>query len=268
MKPRSHSLTKNAWNLNATLWDSVMGNDGNDFFRQLQFPYILDYLECGTSQNLAGKRILDLACGNGLLARKLVDLGAMVVGLDFSAELIRLAEGYSPKNDNLYYSVADLTDQGELKPFMDGSFDIAICNMALFDISDIEVLVQALPKMIKPGGFFIFSLTHPAFNNSSTNKLVEEFDQGELIQKYSLKIDKYLSIYEQKGIALNAQKNPQYYYNRPLSYYFQQFFRQGFVLDRFDEPEFKSAESKSPLSWGNNFREFPPVMIARMKLLN
>jgi len=267
MKSKTHSLTKNAWNLNAAIWDSVMGIEGNVFFRQLQLPYILEYLGWDSSKNLEGKKVLDLACGNGILARKLADLGAMVVGIDFSSELIKLAEGHSPLNNKISYYVVDLTNQDEINPFMDGSFDIVICNMALFDISDIEVLAQTLPKIVTLGGIFVFSLTHPAFNNSSTIKMIEEFDQGKLIQTYSLKIDKYLTIYEQKGIAIHGQKNPQYYYNRPISYYLKLFFKQGFVLDRFDEPEFIRADSKSPLSWGFNFREFPPVMLARMKLL-
>lgn len=267
MKSKSHSLTKNAWNLNAAIWDSVMGMEGNDFFRQLQLPFILEYLGLESSQTLEGKKVLDMACGNGILARKLVNLGALVIGVDFSEELIKLAESYSPKNEKLSYYVVDLTCQEELIPFMDRSFDIVICNMALFDISDIEILAQAMPQIVKPAGMFVFSLTHPAFNNSSTIKMVEEFDQGKVIQKYSLKTDKYLSIYEQKGIAVRGQKNPQFYYNRPLSYYFKLFFNQGFVLDRFDEPEFLQAGSKSTLSWGFNFREFPPVMLARMKLL-
>lgn len=262
----SHLITQKAWNSNAELWDSVMGEEGNDFFQKLQFPFILEYLDVDENYGLNSRKILDISCGNGILSRKFANLGANVIGLDFSRELIRLAKLYEPKVSNLKYYLADVTKREQLKSWMDNSFDHAVCNMALFDISNIEVLIASLPKIIKPGGSFIFSLLHPSFNNSSTVKIIEENEEGGVNPKFYLKMNKYLSIYEQLGIAISGQKHPQYYYNRPLSYYFQLCFKNGFYMDRYDEPVFMEENGSKPLSWGNNFREFPPVLIARMKL--
>lgn len=261
-----HEQTKKAWTANAQTWDARMGSDGNDFFKQLQYPYILEYLGCQNGEDLQGKKILDISCGNGILSRKLAALGANVTGIDFSESLIKIAEGYATKQ-HIDYAVVDVTDANQLQPYMSAGFDIAICNMALFDISNIEILISALPKMLRPGGLFIFSLLHPAFNNSSTIKMVEEYDDGAVKQKFSLKIDKYLSIYEHLGVALREQTVPQVYFNRPLQYYFKLCFQHGFVMDRFDEPALPSADTKASLSWGSNFEEIPPVCMARMKLI-
>jgi hypothetical protein len=52
--------------------------------------------------------------------------------------------------------------------------------MALFDMADIETLFGTLPKRLKPGGTFVFSLTHRAFNNASSMHVAEEMDlEGE-----------------------------------------------------------------------------------------
>lgn len=262
----NNALTKSAWNHNANLWDSRMGSEGNDFFKQLQYPFILDYLGLSEKASNPKMNILDISCGNGILSRKLAGLGADVTGIDFSEALIELAEGYTPGVDNPRYAVADVTVPEELARWSNGNFDAAVCNMALFDIADIEPLIRALPKMLKPGGMFIFSILHPAFNNSSTVKLLEEYDDGEVKQRYALKIDKYLSIYDQKGVALRGQEMPQVYFNRPMQYYLKLCFDQGFVMDRFDEPALERLEGGSPLSWGSNLAEIPPVMLARMRL--
>jgi len=262
----SHEFTKRAWNANARVWDDRMGTEGNDFFKQLQYPFILDYLGVKNGQFPSPMKILDVSCGNGVLSRKLAALGAEVIGIDFSEALIQLAENYPDRPSNLQYYITDVTEQDQLTPWMDGSFDAVVCNMALFDISDIEPLIMSIPKILRSGGIFIFSILHPSFNNSSTIKMLEEIDEGELKHKYSLKIDKYLSIYERKGVALREQQAPQIYFNRPLQYYLKLCFEQGFKMDRFDEPALIRAEGGSALSWGSNFAEIPPVLLARMVL--
>jgi hypothetical protein len=66
--------------------------------------------------------------------------------------------------------------------------------MALFDMADIETLFRTLPKLLKPEGSFVFSLTHPAFNNASSMHVAEEMDlEGEIRTVYSVKISRYMT---------------------------------------------------------------------------
>ena len=60
--------------------------EGNDFVNILLWPAILRLLEPRPAQ-----RILDIATGNGLTARRLAVFGAEVVAFDFSSELIKFA---------------------------------------------------------------------------------------------------------------------------------------------------------------------------------
>jgi len=254
--------SREAWDANAAFWDKKMG-EGNDFVNILQWPAILRLLD-----PQAGQNILDIATGNGLTARRLNALGARVTALDFSPELISLARAHSDGSPTVTYHILDATDEPALLSLGTRVFDSALCNMALFDIADIEPLFHALPKILKPGGIFVFTLTHPAFNNASCVHMVEEVDdEGEIKTVYSIKISRYMTPHQMHGLAIRGQPKPQLYFERPLQFYLNLSFRNGFVLDGFEERAFPPGVSqKDPLSWGGNYSEIPPVLVARMKL--
>ena len=256
--------TRQAWDANAAYWDEKMG-EGNDFVNLLEWPATLRLLN-----PRPGQRILDIATGNGLTARRLAALGAQVTAFDFSEELIKLAKARTEADLRITYYVLDATDEDSLLGSLTASapFDSALCNMALFDMADIEPLFHTLPKLLKPGGQFIFSLTHPAFNNTSSVHVAEEMDvEGQIESVYALKVSRYMTPYQAHGAALRGQPRPQIYFDRPLQYYFKLGFRNGFVLDGFEECAFPAGHPQNdPLSWGGNFSEIPPVLVARLQL--
>jgi 2-polyprenyl-3-methyl-5-hydroxy-6-metoxy-1,4-benzoquinol methylase len=261
--------TRAAWEANAEIWDTRMGDEGNDFFRILQWPVMIEFLEVERwSQANARPHILDIACGNGLTSRKLAELGAEVTAFDFSANLIDLAKT-RPFSATIKYQVVDATDENALLALGEQTFDFALCNMALFDMVEIEPLFRTLPKVLKPGGCFVFSITHPAFNNASCTHLVEElFDEGRLKTVYSVKVSRYMTPYQRHGVALRNQPKAQLYFERPLQDYLNLGFKYGFVLDGFAERAFPPETPAShPLSWGGQFSEIPPVLVARMRLI-
>ena len=96
-----------------------------------------------------GHCILDIATGNGLTARRLAALGTKVTAFDFSEELIKLAQARTAPDIHITYYVLDATDKSALldtlgAPETSGSFgnaqfDSALCNMALFDMADLEL---------------------------------------------------------------------------------------------------------------------------------
>ena len=256
--------TRKAWDTNAAFWDERMG-EGNDFFNILQWPAILRLLD-----PKPGQRILDIATGNGLTARRLAALGAEVTAFDFSDELIKLAKARLAPDLHITFHVLDATDGTEMLESLQpsGPFDSALCNMALFDMADIEPLFRTLPKLLKPDGAFVFTLTHPAFNNASCMHIVEEMDdEGEIKTLYSIKVSRYMTPYQAHGLAIRGQPNPQLYFERPLQYYLNLGFRNGFVLDGFEERAFPPDHLQTnPLTWGGKFSEIPPVLVARMRL--
>jgi len=258
-----NQISKDAWDANAEIWDERMGDEGNDFFNILCWNPLASFLDVQP-----GSHILDTACGNGLTSRRLAALGANVTAFDFSANLIEKAKARSTDLQSLIsYRVVDATDESQLLSLSEGKFDSALSNMALFDMANIEVLFQTLPKLLKPNGVFVFSLCHPCFNNSSSIHLAEEWDDGTINTRYAVKISRYMTLYQAEGLALREQPKPQLYFERPIQYYMNLGFQNGFVVNGFEERAFPPEHPQDhPLGWGGKFSEIPPALVIRMRL--
>lgn len=259
------SKTRDTWNRNAAWWDEAVG-EGDLFQRQLVLPTTERLLELQ-----AGEEVLDIACGNGLLSRRMAKLGARVVACDFSEMFLERAKARTTEDgDRIDYRLIDATDRVQLLTLGARRFDAAVCNMALMDISAIDPLVAALSEILKPGGRFVFSVLHPCFNSSGSRLVAELEDRdGELLTTYSVKVSSYLHPSPQRGVGIPGQPVAQYYFNRPLSVLFSACFRVGFVTDGLEEPGFGpevETETETALSWVC-LKDIPPVLVARMRLI-
>jgi SAM-dependent methyltransferase len=112
-----------------------------------------------------GAKVLDLACGHGLVARALASRGAIVTGLDLSGELIDHARSLEARATlGIEYVQGDAADARSL----DGlRFDVVVCNFGLSDIDDIERDVATVSRVLVNGGRFAFSILHPCFGGDS-----------------------------------------------------------------------------------------------------
>jgi hypothetical protein len=136
------------------------------------------------------------------------------------------------------------------------------------DIADLQPLMRALAKLLRPGGAFVFSVLHPCFNNPATVQMGELEDrEGTFTMSYSVKISRYMTPYTRVGAAMDGQPVPHPYFHRPLSALVGPGFDAGFVLDALEERAFPPEYSggTTALSWGGQFSEIPPVFIARMR---
>ena len=102
----------------------------------------------GVGRDLAGKRLLDFGCGTGQTSTQLAVLGAFVVGMDISPELIELARQRAELDgvtDHVQFQDADL-----LKAPPD-SFDLILCSAVLHHV-DFRVVLPILRCYLKTGG--------------------------------------------------------------------------------------------------------------------
>lgn len=155
-KPESDWDASALWDSLAPWWDEQIGDEGSALFRTVA----LDAMEREINIQ-PGQRVLDIACGNGWLSRKLARAGASVVAIDISNSLLELARARSEGLDINYHRV-DATNTNELAALGQAAFDGVICNMALQDLSSIETLFAGSLQMVRPGGRFVISLVHPA----------------------------------------------------------------------------------------------------------
>ena len=111
--------------------------------------------------NVKGKRVLDLACGEGYNTRILAKKGAIVVGVDFSEKLIELARHLEIKERlGIVYYVADAANMEKIQS---NDFDLVTCFMALQDIEHYKQAIFEVARVLKEKGRFIFSIPHPCF---------------------------------------------------------------------------------------------------------
>ena len=118
----------------------------------------------GLVGDISGRQVCDLACGQGVVARQLAERGAVVTGIDLSARLLAIArreEAAQPRGISyLRGDAQELTNVG------DASFDGVVCNMALMDIPDLAATARTVARLLRPHGWFAFSITHPVLDTA------------------------------------------------------------------------------------------------------
>ena len=279
--PELAGAAQQRWNRNAAFWDDYMGDHSNTFHNLLVRPAMERLLAVQP-----GDSVLDIGCGNGNFSRHLAGLGARVTAIDGSAEMIDRArkrtegraEGDSegcaegdPEDGNaisIDYRVIDVTNSEQLEALGKETFDAAVSNMAIMDMAVIGPMFKAVHGLLKPGGVFVCSLTHPCFQAPYAVRYAEQEDRdGEMIKRFGIKIERYLTPQPFEGLGIVGQPVPQYYFHRPLSVLLTTCFEAGFVLDGIEERAFdENVQADRELSWAN-FRETPPMMGARLRRL-
>jgi 2-polyprenyl-3-methyl-5-hydroxy-6-metoxy-1,4-benzoquinol methylase len=245
------------WDGNARFWDEQMGADGNDFHLALVRPAVERLLG-----GVEGQRVLEIACGNGLFARRLAELGADVVATDASPAMLERAR--DRPSEGIEYRLLDAARADELAA-LGGGFDAVVCNMALMDMADLAPLAVALPALLATSGRFVFSTMHPCFNTQGLSFVHEvEEPEGELVERRGILITRYLTAAVGEGTAILGQPVKQLYFDRPLGVLLGTFFARELVLDGLEEPAFAPGQESGRLHWGA-LPEIPPVLVGRMR---
>ena len=105
--------------------------------------------------------VLDVACGQGRVARELARRGAQVTGVDISPALLGKARAQeTARTPGITYVHADVSTPNVLAGQI---FDGAVCNYGLSDIDDLDGLLVNIARLVRGGGWFVFSLLHPCF---------------------------------------------------------------------------------------------------------
>ena len=221
---------RDGWDGMATWWDAKQADTGDLWHRARIDPVLLRVLG-----DVAGARLLDLACGNGYLARHLARQGAAVTALDSSDSMLepaRAREAAEPLGISYH-----LADAAHLDLLADGAFDVVVCNMALMDIADAAGAIDEIGRVLRPGGRLVASLSHPCFDvpGGSSAWLAERMDWTTTLWR---KVRRYRQTFEApipwqgpvEGWTTSA-------YHRPLSWYARALRAAGFALTALEEPE-------------------------------
>ena len=117
-------------------------------------PLRLDWLmqQCP----LAGKRVLDVGCGGGILADSMARKGAEVLGIDLSTKALRVAQLHAleARTPRVTYREVSAEQLAVEEP---AGFDVVTCMEMLEHVPDPASVVRACARLIKPGGWVAFS---------------------------------------------------------------------------------------------------------------
>src|ERR1035437_3566868 len=106
----------------------------------------------------AGQRVLDVACGTGVVAITAARLGAHVTGLDLTPELLE----HAPENSPIAAAEIDW-HEGDVEriPFADGSFDVVVSQFGHIFAPRADVAIAEMLRVLKSGGTIAFSTWPP-----------------------------------------------------------------------------------------------------------
>jgi len=151
---------------------AAMARFGAGWRNALEHPYFLSLLP-----DLRGKRVLDLGCGAGQLARYLAEAGAgEVVAIDISERMLAIAcaEYGHPRVTHRHESI-------EAADFPDGSFDLVVSSLAFHYVADYVRLVARIARWLTSDGVLVFSTEHPFYTARATDdeRTIERYpDEG------------------------------------------------------------------------------------------
>jgi 2-polyprenyl-6-hydroxyphenyl methylase/3-demethylubiquinone-9 3-methyltransferase len=105
---------------------------------------------------LAGKRVLDIGCGGGILADAMARKGAEVLGIDLAGKALKVAQLHALEAQTQGVSYREVSAEALAAEQPEG-FDVVTCMEMLEHVPDPSSVVRACATLVKPGGHVFFS---------------------------------------------------------------------------------------------------------------
>jgi ubiquinone/menaquinone biosynthesis C-methylase UbiE len=237
------------WDANAAAWIEL-SRAGFDVYRdEVNTPAFFELLP-----DVAGLCGLDVGCGEGHNTRLLARRGAQVIAIDVSPTFVAAAAAHEPANP---VAISFVLGDARILPFPSQSFDFAAAFMSLMDVGTPETALAEVARILRPGGFFQFSIGHP-FTNTPIRRWVES-DTGE---REALAVGDYFSegALEQEWTfsaapePIRQQVTPFriVYARRTLASWLNAVIGAGFLIEEIAEPHPDEATAGSVPSVANS----------------
>lgn len=236
------------WDAVASWYDKLVGDQGMDYHQNVILPAAVRLL-----QAQKGERILDLCCGQGIFAKSVLDAGAHYVGIDASPRLIESARS-RVRHERAKFLIANAAQPAH---WADGSFDAAVCIMAVHDVENLEQLFLNLSDALRSHARAVLVFMHPCFRIPRQTHW--GWDEAQKIQYRRL--DRYgtpMAIPIQTHPGLSTGLGTQFYH-RPLAGYLNELGAAGLAVMGCEELYSHRRSQEGPRSRGEHraAEEFP-----------
>lgn len=239
--------------------------------------------------DVAGERVLDAGCGTGEHTAALAADGAEVVGVDLSAGMLERArerfgdggfaadaatgpdDGVAAGDGSVSFHQADLR---EGLPFDDGAFDVALCQLALSHVADLDTVLAAFERVLAPGGRLVVATHHPFHDFQVVDRLeYPRIEAGDTIEvDPTVSAEQHPPNYHRREpfrIQWSEDGLESVYYRRSLSALTAALLDAGFVVDGIEEPEPDEAFQER---WPDKYEEYvtqpPNVLCLRGRVVD
>lgn len=228
---------------NRSYWDGSAAEylaDHGSFLGDSRFiwcPEGVDEADARLLGDVSGRDVLEIGCGAGQCSRWLAVSGARATGIDFSTGMLDEARRLQERQPPGTPSPTLLLGDARKLPSPDDAFDIA-CSAygALPFVSDAESVLAEVARVLRPGGTWVFSVTHPV-----RWMFPDVPGEAGLAVEYS-----YFD--RTPYVELDAGDRPVYAeHHRTIGDWIALIVGAGFVLDRLIEPEWP-ADNRA--AWG------------------
>lgn len=201
---------------------------------------------------LAGRRVLDAACGSGYYANEFNDRGASVVGID--ASLGMLAEAQRRYGDDIDFVQTDL--RADL-PIPSETVDVVVCQLALDHLQEWGAVFDSFARVLTPGGHLVISVDHPF-----TTYFVIDHEPDDIGNAQASAANYYATERYTKTWGSDADAPVMPMYRRPLAAVTRPLFEAGFSIDAVEEP--RPTVDSPPLTYFDE--RTPRFLVVRARL--
>jgi ubiquinone/menaquinone biosynthesis C-methylase UbiE len=230
----NHDEVGRFWNANAEAW-TKLARAGYDVYRDhLNTPAFFRMLP-----DVAGLSGLDIGCGEGHNTRLLARSGARVKAIDISEVFIeRAKQSEADEPLGIDYRVASAVRL----PFADQAFDFATAFMSLMDIPETDLVLKEAYRVLRPGGFLQFSITHPCYdtphrrNLRDASGLTYAIEVGGYFRNLEGEVSEWTFGAAPPHVKQGLPKFKTPRFTRTMSQWLNLLIETGFLLDRVEEP--------------------------------
>jgi SAM-dependent methyltransferase len=251
--PSKPNLTD--WAGVADWYDKLVGGGGSEYHREVVLPGVTRLLRPEPTL-----RVLDLACGQGVLARHLAVRGCVVTGVESAGSLLDAARRHDaalpPEAARPVYVRGDARELSHPP----GSFDAAACVLAIQNIQPIAPVFAGVAAALRPGGRFVIVMMHPCFRGPKESSWGWDDNTRQF-----RRVDRYLlprkhPIVAHPGVDASAYT---WTFHRPIGEYVKQLAKAGLLVDAMEEwPSHKTSEAGPRAAAENTARKEIPMFLA------
>jgi SAM-dependent methyltransferase len=206
---------RDPWDRHAGWWQEQFTDGADPEYEEQLLPLVDRYLA-------GARRVLDVGCGEGQVARRAAALGAEVVGVDPTVAQLDLARA---RAGGPRYVLAT----AEAMPLGDASFDAAVACLVFEHLDPFEPAVAEVARVLAPRGRFALFLNHPLLQAPGSGWVIDH-----ILDEQYWRVGPYLP--DDAAMEEVAPGVDLPFVHRPVSRYVNELSAHGLLIERVEEP--------------------------------